>query len=114
MIPNPASQRVADATIAIMQGWVAAPLRSLVKPIAACLVRPQFARAAGLPPPPPLLRTTLRGALKLRAAIKAFVSIERYARPIAELHYRTYPDAKYEIETLGPGNLRRSAARAKA
>ncbi|HKU43301.1 MAG TPA: oxygenase MpaB family protein [Polyangiales bacterium] len=112
MVPNSASQHVAEATLATMAGWFPAPLRPLVEPVVRCLVRPQFARAAGFAPPQPWLRRSVRGALKLRAAAKAFVSIERYAKPIAELEWRTYPGGRYELDALGPFT-RRAARQAR-
>jgi hypothetical protein len=106
MVYSEESKQVADATIAIMEGWLPPILRRFVKPVAACLVRPQFARAAGFAPPARPVEAAVRGALKLRAAIKSVVSIERYAKPIAQVKRRTYPDSRYHIEELGPDAMR--------
>lgn len=102
MLPNAASERVASATLAVMEAWLPSLLRPAVKQVAACVVRPQFARAAGFPPPSPGLNAALRGIMKLRAAVKSVVSIERYAKPPAQYAFRTYPKGDYVIEELGP------------
>ena len=102
MVYSDASHRVALATVRVMENWLPAPLRVAVLPIAACLLRPQFLTAAGIKPPPAWLKSTIRSALKLRAWVKRFVSIERYPKLLADALNRTYPDNRYEIETLGP------------
>lgn len=107
MVPDAASARVADATVAIMQAWLPRPLRGLVKPAAACLARPQFLRAVGYAPPSPLLKAVLRGVLKLRAAVKSVVSIERYPTLMGDKAYRSYPQGRPEIEAIGPAALKR-------
>lgn len=107
-VPDEASRRVADATVAIMAAWLPAPLRGLVKPAAACLVRPQFRHAAMFPEPSPLLNAVLRGVLKLRRAVKRVVSIERYPFLMADKHYRSYPQGMPPVEQIGPAALQRS------
>ena len=106
-VSDPASANVANATVAIFEGWLPRWLRFAVKPAAACLVRPQFLRATGFKPPSPLLDALLRGVLKLRAGVKSLVSIERYPYLLADKAYRSYPLGRPEIETIGPDNLRR-------
>jgi len=102
MVPDAASARVADAAVAIMQGWLPAPLRGLVRPIAACLARPSIPRPADFVPPAPWLRTTVRGVLKVRARIKAWISTERYPALLADRAYRSYPKGLPPIEDAGP------------
>lgn len=106
MQPDEACARVANATVAIMQAWLPAPLRGLVKPAAACLVRPAFRRAAGFAEPSPLLNTLVRGVLKLRARTKALVSIERYPTLVAGKPYRSYPQGLPVVETIGPAPVK--------
>ena len=106
MTPNPASARVADATVAIMQAWLPRPLRGLVRPTAACLARPALLQAAGFQTPPRWWRGTVLSALKLRARIKAWVSIERYPTLLGGRAYRSYPAGLPAIEAIGPAVLR--------
>lgn len=114
MVPDDANHRVAVATVAIMQGWLPGPLRPLVRPVAACLVRPQFLRAAKLPPPSPTLRAVLRTVLRLRAAVKSVVSIEAYPNRIEDKRYLTYPGSQPALEQVGPETLRQVEARRRA
>ena len=105
-VPDAASTRVADATVAIMQGWLPRPLRWAVKPAAACLVRPQFLHATGYALPNAGFRALVRGVLKLRARVKSLVSIERYPTLLGSKPYRSYPDGRPAIEATGPDGLR--------
>lgn len=114
MVPDDANHRVAVATVAIMQGWLPRPLRPLVLPVAACLVRPQFLQAARLPPPSPALRKVLRAVLKLRAVVKSWVSIEAYPNRIEDKRYRSYPSAQPALEQVGPDMLKQVQARRSA
>ncbi|OYU82971.1 MAG: hypothetical protein CFE45_26720, partial [Burkholderiales bacterium PBB5] len=107
MVPDDASARVATATVASMQAWLPRPLRGLVQPAAACLARPAFLHATGFARPAPWLRATVRGVLKLRARVKAVLSIERYPTLLADKAYRSYPQGRPAIEQLGPAALRR-------
>ena len=106
-VPDPASANVANATVAIFEGWLPRWLRFAVKPAAACLVRPQFLRATDFKSPSPVLDALLRGVLKLRARVKSLVSIERYPYLLADKTYRSYPQGRPEIDAVGPDNLRR-------
>lgn len=105
MVRDEASTRVADATVAVMAGWLPAPLRPLVKPAAACLVRPQFRRAVGYADPHPAFQAMVVGALKLRRAVKRWFSIERHPFLVAHKRMRTYPAGLPQIETVGPAGL---------
>lgn len=103
-----ASRRTADATVAVMAGWLPRPLRGLVRPVAACLARPQFRRAVGYPDPPPLLEAAIRGALRVRALIKRAVSFERYPDLLIDRRQRSYPGGTPAIEAIGPDVLQRT------
>jgi hypothetical protein len=104
-VPNAASTRVTSATVAIMQGWLPRPLRGLVQPVAASLARPAFLRATGLPRPGRWMRGALRALLKVRARLKAWISMERYPTLLADKTYRSYPLGIPSIEQLGPAGL---------
>ncbi|MEM7465926.1 MAG: oxygenase MpaB family protein [Pseudomonadota bacterium] len=102
MVPNEYSRNVSDATIRIMQGWLPKTFRPAVKPLAACLCRPQFLLAVGYDRPIWPLRVALWSLLKTRRIIKQFVSFDAFPDLVANQSYRTYPDDDYEIENLGP------------
>jgi hypothetical protein len=110
MVPDAASARVATATVAVMQGWLPRPLRGLVRPVAACLARPAFLHAAGFTAPAPWFRRTVRAALKLRARLKSWVSMERYSTLLADKFYRSYPEGPPGVEQLGPSWMRAGRA----
>ena len=101
LVYDPANQHVAEATVAVMQAWLPKPLRFVVRPAISCLVPPRLLRAIGFAPPPPVLRAVLRVALKLRAFIKRWVSLERYPTLLATARNRSYPGNVYRIEDLG-------------
>jgi len=103
--PNAASTRVTHATLAVMQGWLPRPLRGLVPPVAASLARPAFLHATGTRRPGRGLRLAVRTLLKVRARLKAWVSIERYPTLLADKTYRSYPLGIPSIEQLGPPGL---------
>lgn len=103
-----ASRRTADATVAVMAGWLPRPLRGLVRPSAACLARPQFRRAVGYADPPPLLDAAIRAVLRVRARVKRFVSFERYPNLLASRSQRSYRGGAPAIEAIGPEALNRS------
>ena len=102
------SRRTADATVAVMAGWLPSPLRSLVRPVASCLVRPQFRRAVGYPEPSPLLDGLVRALLRVRRHVKRHVSFERYPNLLANRRHRSYPGGAPSIESIGPETMERS------
>ena len=102
-VPCDASRRVADATVRILQAWLPAPLRGLVLPVAACLMRPRLRDTLGYAQPPAVLRWLVRATLTLRGLVKRVFSLEKYPAALADALNRTYPGNRYEIEALGPG-----------
>ena len=102
MLPNQASKNVASATVAIMESWFPRLLRPLVRPVAACLLRPRFLVAAGYSAPSPLVKGVVIAVLKFRARLKRYVSFERYPNLLASQHKRTYPMGDWLLENVGP------------
>jgi hypothetical protein len=102
MHPNEASARVARATVAVMEGWLPRPLRRFVQPVATCLVRPRLRVAAGFAEPPGWLNAAVRAALRLRAGVKRFVSVERYPTLLAGKFLRSYPKGRPPVDAIGP------------
>jgi hypothetical protein len=108
-VHDAASQRVAEATVATLAAWLPGPLRFAVRPVVSCLVPARLLPAIGFAAPPAGLAPAVRGALKLRAWIKRFVSFERHPTLLADSRNRTYPGNRYRIESLGPEYAHREA-----
>ena len=107
LVPDPASQRVAEATVAVLAAWLPRPFRRLVRPIVACLVPARLLPAIGFAAPPRWMQAGVRGVLKLRARLKRVVSFERHPMLLAHSVNRSYPGNRYRIESLGPAHARR-------
>ena len=88
---DPANQRVAEATVAIMAAWLPRPLRLAVRPVVCCLMPARLLPAIGFSAPPRWLSALVHGALKVRAWGKRFVSLERHPTLLADVRNRTYP-----------------------
>jgi hypothetical protein len=109
-VANESSQRVAGATLSILEAWLPRPLRPLLEPVAMSLMRPQLLPAIGHEPPPAWITKLVHGALKTRARIKRYVSLEPVPSRLANSLNRTYPGNRYTIESLGPEHARRRSA----
>ena len=107
LVYEPANQRVAEATVAVMAHWLPRPLRFAVRPVVACLVPPRLLPAIGFVAPPAWFAASVRGVLKARARIKRLVSMERHPALLATALNRSYPGNRYRIESLGPEYARR-------
>ncbi len=107
LVHDAANERVARATVAVMAAWLPRPLRWLVRPVVSCLVPRRLLPAIGFAAPPRALVAVVRGALKLRAQVKRFVSFERHPQLLATSRNRSYPGNRYRIESLGPEHSRR-------
>lgn len=112
-VPDPASARVAAATVRIVEGWLPAPLQGLVSPAVYSLIDdPLFMDAIGVQPPSPLVRRVVRASLRRLGQLKRHWAIGEYPGLLATQLNRTYPGNRYEIEALEPAHLQRRAARA--
>lgn len=106
-VPDAASANVARATLAIMEGWLPAPLRPLVAPIVFSLMDDaQFLAAIDARPSPAWLRTGVRGGLKLLGRAKRLWAIGAYPMVADAAINRTYPGNRYTVEQLAPDRLR--------
>ncbi|MGV3620875.1 MAG: oxygenase MpaB family protein [Archangium sp.] len=103
-IPCEASRGVADATTKVMKAWLPSPLRWLVDPVAASLMRPRLRQTLGYAEPPKWLSLMLRATLRIRRVVKRVFSLEKYPGLMSDTLNRTYPGNRYEIEHLGPFN----------
>lgn len=97
-----ANRRVADATVAIFEGWYPLGLKWTVKPAVRALIRDDLREAFGYVAAPKLLKATLPVVLKFRAKIKKYFHIERTPRSILNTRNRTYPGNQYAIESIRP------------
>jgi ER-bound oxygenase mpaB/B'/Rubber oxygenase, catalytic domain len=102
LIFAPANRRVADATVAIFEGWYPLGLKWTVKPVVRALIRDDLREAFGYAPAPDALKLILPHILTLRASIKKYLHIERTPRSILNTRNRTYPGNQYTIEGIKP------------
>ncbi len=107
-VPCEASRNIAAATTRVMQAWLPSPLRSLVAPVAACLMRPRLRETLGYAAPPKWLSSTVTALLKLRATCKRWLSLEKHPATISETINRTYPGNRYRLEQIGPEHAHRA------
>lgn len=98
--PNPASHRVAQATIAIFANWFPPPLRPLARRGVLALLDEPLRTALDLPRPSRAMRTAADTALRLRAAVVRRMPPRPDTRP-SRPRPRTYPRG-YTLEDLGP------------
>jgi hypothetical protein len=97
-----ANRRVADATVAIFEGWYPVGLKWTVKPAVRALIRDDLREAFGYAPAPSVFKASLPPILKLRARLKKYFHVERTPRSILNTRNRTYPDNQYRIEGIRP------------
>ncbi|MEO6698695.1 MAG: oxygenase MpaB family protein [Paraperlucidibaca sp.] len=115
MVPNPASARVAEATVRIMENWLPRVLRGLVSPAVYSLMDdPRFVAAVGQKRPSSTVSASVRASLKLLGKIRKVWAIGSYPQTVQSTINRTYPGNNYEIEQLQPAHLQRRAAREAA
>lgn len=100
-VPNEYSRRVAAATVAVMQGWMPSALRGLVQPAARALIGDRLREVVDYAPAPELLRTGLKGLLKLRGKITGYVPLTAYPSELAKRITRTYGPLPERIDHLG-------------
>lgn len=112
-LPDPASQRVAAATVRIVEAWLPKPLQGLVSPAVYSLIDdPLFMAAIGVQPPSSLTRRFVRGSLRRLGQVRRHWAIGSYPGLLQTQPNRTYPGNRYEIEALQPAHLQRREARA--
>lgn len=101
------NERVGQATLRIVQGWLPRGLRGLVSPAAAALLDERTRTALGLRPAPPLFAATVKGALRLRAA--AMRRTRLWHAPNWPTGHLSYPQG-YGAEQLAPQRLLQAEA----
>lgn len=98
------NEAVGNATVNIVKGWMPFFAKPFVLPVMKCLLDESMLRALGYSMPPPLLKSAVKGAMKLRAFGLRKITFKKYPSFVTTEYNRTYPKG-YEIEALGPDNL---------
>jgi hypothetical protein len=101
LVFNEASQRVADATVRILQNWLPEPLRFAVQPLAAALLEERARRAFGYTAPHPAVARGLSTLLQLHAQLSRFIPLTRYPSRLADLKTRSYGRKPIDVQQLG-------------
>ena len=78
--------------------------KPFVLPVMKCLLDDSMLRALGYSTPSPLLKSVVKGAMKLRALGLRKITFKKYPSFVTTEYNRTYPKG-YEIDELGPENL---------
>lgn len=114
--PDPASARVAQATIRILEGWFPHPLRAPIGPAVHSFFEHdhRFLAAIQAPRPPAALGAAVRRSLMLLGRLKRRWAPGDYPLQLDSPINRTYPDHNYRIEALQPVHLQRREAQAQA
>lgn len=95
-----ANHRVAEATIAIFEGWFPRSLRPLARQGVLALTDAPLRQALGLPRAPRILEIGARRALKARALAVRLMPPRPSSRP-KKPYTRSYPDG-YALQDIGP------------
>jgi hypothetical protein len=106
MVFNEASQRVANATVRILENWLPEPVRFVVQPAAAALLEERARRAFGYAAPHPAVEKVVTGLLKAHALVSRHIPLTPYPYLLADLKTRSYgrpprTNARIDIEKLG-------------
>ncbi len=101
------NQRIADATVRIVEGWFPAFLSPVVKPVFAALINDSLRQAFGYKRPVRWFIALVEGALWLRKWPLRWITFKPYPTLIKNSHYRSYPSGVPAIEALGPDTLLR-------
>lgn len=102
-----ANKRVADATLAILQGWVPATMRGMVGPVVYSFFAddPRFLAAIGAKAPNAVISKTVLSSLKTLNVIRRQIALGAYPFKVDDAINRTYPNDQYEIGNLKPVHL---------
>ncbi|HEY8101016.1 MAG TPA: oxygenase MpaB family protein [Burkholderiaceae bacterium] len=100
------NRRVANATVAIFEGWFPWPLKGLVGPAVCALISDKLCNAFGYQKPPAWFSGMIHATLWVRKHIKAFINIEHHPKLVANTRNRTYPGNSYTIEEISPSYLK--------
>ncbi|MBC8155209.1 MAG: DUF2236 domain-containing protein [Bacteroidetes bacterium] len=105
------NRRIADATIAIVKGWLPGFLHPVVKPTFTALISDKLRLAFGFERPPGWFAGLLERALWLRKWPLRWITFEPYPSTVATTRFRSYPAGPPDIEAVGPKKLRSDAPR---
>ena len=99
------NRKVADATVAIVQGWFPRFLHPLVQPTFAALISDKLRLAFGYSRPPGWFTGLITGALWVRKWPLRWITFKPYPSLIEKTKFRHYPDGPPEIEAVGPEEI---------
>lgn len=99
------NQRIADATVRIVEGWFPKFLHPLVQPTFAALINDKLRLAFGYQRPAGWLTTLLEGGLWIRKWPLRWITFKAYPTRIEHTSFRYYPEGPPEIEAVGPADL---------
>lgn len=103
VVYNEHSERVANATVRILQNWLPAALRFAVQPAAAALLEGRARRAFGYKEPHPAVKRAVTTLLDIHAGVSRYVPITRYPSLLANLKTRSYGRSDISLDRLGAG-----------
>ncbi|GAB3884945.1 oxygenase MpaB family protein [Spirosoma agri] len=102
---TPSNRRIADATVAIVQGWFPRILHPLVEPTFSALINDRLREAFGYQRPPGWFAALTRSALWLRKWPLRWITFKPYPYLIEKSSFRHYPEGPPDIEAVGPDEL---------
>jgi hypothetical protein len=98
-----ASVALAAILFRLLESWMPAPVRPLVRPGLSALVDDALLACFDVPPPPRWLKWLVPKVLKLRARALRYLPRRKAARYYADQPVRSYPHG-YTVAELGPPN----------
>ncbi|MCK8493732.1 DUF2236 domain-containing protein [Spirosoma sp. RP8] len=105
------NQRIADATVKIVQGWFPRFLHPLVQPTFSALIPEKLRLAFGYQRPPDWFTGLAQGALWLRKWPLRWITFKPYPYLIEKSSFRYYPAGPPDIEAVGPDKIINSQPR---
>lgn len=110
----PSNRAVADATVAIFEGWFPGPLKAAVEPAVRALIKPELVEAFGYRPGSAWLARLIDAAMCLRAVLTRDLALEAYPKTLSNTRNRTYPGNRYVIESVAPARMLRDSGEREA
>ncbi len=99
------NRKIADATVAIVQGWFPRLLHPLVRPTFAALINDKLRLAFGYQRPPVYFISLTTSALWIRKWPLRWITFKPYPTLVEKTTFRHYPDGPPEIEAVGPEDI---------
>lgn len=110
MIYAHTTQRIADATVRVIESWLPPFLRSSVKPTVSSLMSDKFLKSVGYEKASSFRRVMVRGVLKLVGKVNSIFVFGAYPHLVAERKDKTYSRG-YVIEEVQPVHLSKAQQR---